>query len=177
LCPLPGIIKNEMKKRNSPYFVVTDPDIMLDNVKGDILEFYIFLLEKHKEIVAVGPMLRVDDIPDYYILKDTVRRIHVPQFWDRIPVSIEFKGKKCPYQISPIDTTFAMYRTKEGFKRWNADCIRTRNPYIAKHLDWYIDMENLTEDQKYYMEDYISHGGISHWGATWIKEKLKGKVL
>ena len=46
--------------------VSTDPDIELDNVNGDILEYYIWLVNKFNNKFVVGPMLRIDDIPDYY---------------------------------------------------------------------------------------------------------------
>ena len=50
-------------------YVVTDPDIALDNVEGDILDFYSFFLESMPQVGVVGTMLRMDDIPDYYPLK------------------------------------------------------------------------------------------------------------
>jgi hypothetical protein len=44
------------------YYVMTDPDIELDDVNGDILELYIHTL-KDTGAISVGPMLRIDDIP------------------------------------------------------------------------------------------------------------------
>ena len=52
-----------LKNPKCEYIVITDPDIELFNVNNDILEFYIFLLKKNKSI-SVGPMLKIDDIPD-----------------------------------------------------------------------------------------------------------------
>ena len=55
------------------YYVLTDPDIVLENVYHDILEFYIYLLEKLK-LTNVGPLLRIDNIPNYYPQKETLQR-------------------------------------------------------------------------------------------------------
>ena len=53
-------------------YVITDVDILLDNVNGDILDVYAYFLGKLPQITTVGSMLRIDDIPDYYPLKETL---------------------------------------------------------------------------------------------------------
>ena len=39
--------------------------------------------------------------------------------------------------------------------------IRTDFPYIARHLDWYIDSEHLTDEQAYYR--LHARPGITSW--------------
>ena len=56
------------KNPKCEYIVMTDPDIELYNVNGDILEFYIYLLNNYKKI-SVGPMLKIDDIQPIYFDK------------------------------------------------------------------------------------------------------------
>ena len=58
------------------YIVITDPDIELNKVNGDILEFYIFLLNKFNK-TSVGPMLKIDDIPDEYYNKKAEYNIKI----------------------------------------------------------------------------------------------------
>ena len=41
------------------------------------------------------------------------------------------------------------------FKRLNHG-IRVYAPYMAKHLDWYLDTKNLTEEEIYY-KDHASN--------------------
>ena len=158
------------------YYVLTDPDIMLsETTAGDILEFYTYFHEKNPGYDAIGPMLEINDIPDYYPFKSDVMTQHKP-FWDAtgklrsvgVLEYIEYKDKTCTYQFSPIDTSFAL---RHGILKntYAAGAARTRAPYTAKHLDWYIHPDKMTEDQKYYIETSASHAGISHWGGTWFK--------
>jgi hypothetical protein len=152
-------IKSYMKNHNAPYYVVTDPDIVLDNTNGDILEFYAHLLENFN-INVVGPMLRIDDIPDYYPLKKEAILRHMSQFWLKNPLELTYKGNSYQYQRAYIDTTFGMYRRKYRFRRHTFG-IRTYAPYSARHLDWYVDPKKIPNDQMYYMKS--SSPFISHW--------------
>lgn len=159
LAALTKTITHHMKSSDSPYYVVTDPDIMLDNVPGDILEFYIHLLTKYK-VKVVGPMLRIDDLPNHYPLKKRARRSHIRQFWGKEPLCTSWYGHEYHYQYAPIDSTFGIYRKGTKWKNFNQG-IRTYAPYIAKHLDWYLDPNKLTKDQQYYAEH--TSKTINHW--------------
>jgi len=163
-----GDIQDYFKNHPISNYVVTDPDILLDDVNGDILEVYAYFLEKLPQITIAGPMLRIDDIPDYYPKKEKLltkgyhRRFHSES---ECPVNIiNYKGTKIKYIFAPIHTTFGMFRKGSQWKGRRA--IRTFAPYSAKHLDWYVDPENLTEDYKYYMK----HGSTN---AHWSKWSLK----
>ena len=149
----------------SNYYIVTDPDIELLEIKNDILEFYMFLLETNLNIDVVGPMLEINDIPDFYPLKQKVIESHTRQFWHKKPYSIKFKNNNFEIQNAPIDTTFGMYRKNFSFHSWNHG-IRTYKPYSAKHLDWYIDPKNLSPDQKYYLK---SSTNVGHWSSSFLK--------
>ena len=172
---LPEPISKICKDMNSPYYVLTDPDIMFENIDSDILDFYIYFMKTKPGYDAIGPMLVINDIPDYYPFKAEVEKRHRP-FWQATgkylvigkEKSINYKDKTIGYQVSPIDTTFAL--RKSGTKpNYSPAAIRTRHPYTAKHLDWYIDPKNLSEDQKYYIDSSLTHKGISHWAGTWMK--------
>ena len=143
-------------------YVVTDPDIALDDVKGDILEVYSFLLENLRNASSIGPMLRIDDIPDYYPHRERVIRNswHV-DFHQREINTIEYgEGEAINFVYAPIDTTFGMVRAGVRWVRPMRGA-RVLSPYSAKHLDWYLDPENLTGDQRYYMEN--ASNKIAHW--------------
>ncbi len=144
------------------YYVVTDPDIELDNVNGDILKYYIWLLNKYGKNLVVGPMLRIDDIPDHYPKKELAIKLHRQQFWHKTPIPIVWKDKRVCIQHSPIDTTFQLAHrsNKRTFPRPG---IRCYTPYSARHLDWYIDPNNMTSDQKYYSSRATR---IAHWGRN-----------
>jgi hypothetical protein len=159
------------EKYDSEYYIVTDPDIALDNTAKDILEFYKFLLEKFPNADAVGPMLRIDDIPSYYPLKEKAIQRHTKQFWYKEPASITYENKQYYYQESLIDQSFAMYRKNfmHNYKKIKP-AIRTYSPYSARHLDWYINPTKMSEDQKY----YVKHAGKNaHWGGSWLDDMLR----
>lgn len=144
-------IKNYMNKNPQyEYFVMTDPDIELDNVNGDILEFYKYLSIQNNNEYVVGPMLRIDDIPDYYPYKKNVIQSHTSQFWHKTPININYKGNTYQIQYSLIDTTFQLVHRSLLSSTFARKGIRCYPPYSARHLDWYLDPNNLTDDQIYY---------------------------
>jgi len=157
-------------KSKSKFYVVTDPDIALDNVNGDILDFYRFLLNNKKNIQVVGPQLRIDDIPDFYPLKKQVIKRH-SRIWRIKPQLISFKDKKFNVVTYAIDTTFGMYRGGYVFKRLSKG-FRTYAPYSAKHLDWYINPNEITDDVRYYMmlKDR-KRLNMGHWGTDKLEKK------
>lgn len=140
-------------------YVVTDCDIELNNVPGDILELYTYILHNTKAEV-VGPMLEVEDIPSYYKKREQVFKKHKKRFWDKPSQSLDFKNKRIKFIKAPIDTTFGMYRKRTVFRR-HQQGIRTHAPYTARHLDWYIHPDKVTPDQDYYIRNRST--AISHW--------------
>ena len=91
------------------YVILTDPDIQLHNINKDIIQFYIHILNTTNKI-AVGPMLKIDDIPDHYPSKKRVVSMHGRGHWNIPKKSIEFNGNKYEYIDSHIDTTFQLLR-------------------------------------------------------------------
>jgi len=156
-------VKDWMEKNpTSQYFVITDPDVKLDDVDGDILLFYAILLKSNPGAKVVGPMLAIDDLPDHYPFKDNVIKAHYFQFWRHLPAVLNYGGKICNVQAAAIDSTFGMYRRGH---QWTGPVsgIRTHAPYAAKHLDWYLDPNNLSPDQEYYKNAAASN--IGGWGS------------
>ena len=156
------------KNPDCEYIVMTDADIELNNVNGDILEFYINLLHKLNKN-SVGPMLKIDDIPDEYHNKKIAITAHTEQFWKNPKKTILFKNKEYTYIECNTDTTFQLFSAKNIPKTFpHSNSIRTLHPYDARHLDWYIDPNNLSPCQLYYLNN-ISN--ISHWN----NKNWKGK--
>lgn len=137
--------KDLLKKYSDGYFVLTDPDMMIEeSVPNDFMKIFIKLLNKHINVRKVGFSLRIDDIPDYYPNKEKVIGWE-QQFWK--------EKEKNGHFIARIDTTFALYRPSfiydsNGFE----SAIRTNAPYIVKHLGWYIDYSDLSDEQKFYFK-------------------------
>ena len=114
-------------------------------------------------------MLKIDDIPNHYSKKQKVLELHRRYFWNKLPIRIQYKINSYNIQFSAIDTTFQLFSRKRIPTNFpNQNCIRCYNPYMAKHLDWYIDPYNMTNDQKYYDKKSTK---VSHWGRN-IRRKI-----
>ncbi|CAF2019033.1 unnamed protein product [Rotaria magnacalcarata] len=141
------------------YYVVTDPDIGLNISAPDIMLFFAGVLETCPGVNVVGPALQITNIPDYYRMKQKVIT-HESQFWRSVPSMATWKGNSYHLAIQPIDTTFAMRRRTTAFVPLHDGTIRTYAPYMAIHLDWYLNSSDPGDDYRW----YIRHqSGINHW--------------
>ena len=50
-----------------------------------------------------------------------------------------------------IDTTFALYRPDSSFQCWG-ETIRTGAPYFLRHMPWYENDLELSEESSYYLK-------------------------
>ena len=162
------------KNPDCEYVVMTDPDIELYNVNGDIFEFYIYLLNKLNK-TTIGPMLKIDDIPDEYCNKKAAITGHTKQFWSKPKKTILFKNQNYEYIECVTDTTFQLFSSKNlptNFPHGNS--IRTLEPYSARHLDWYINPNNLTPCQLFCSNNTskISHWNNKNWKGNYINTTL-----
>jgi hypothetical protein len=135
---------------NKPY-VYTDPDILpVDECPSDYINWFYHMLDYDKSFSKVGFGLKIDDLPDHFNLKDEVVR-HESQFWTK------------PYQnelfVAPIDTTFALYRAGQKGGWW-LPALRTTGNYLARHLPWYADSVNPTEEDVFYKNSVTQS---THW--------------
>lgn len=128
------------------FFVYTDSDMeIIKECPDNFMEFFRNVLLANKNCKKVGFSLKIDDLPDTYKLKKDV---------------IEWESKFYKNKISDqlyraqLDTTFAMYRPF-SFKHTASHIplmYRTAFPYQIKHLPWYVDSENISDEEKYYMK-------------------------
>lgn len=130
-------------KYSKGYYVVTDADIVPNPLcPDDFLETMIQWLDKDIYARKVGFALKIDDIPDYYPLKEKVLNWE-KRFWaDKLAPDI--------YRAD-IDTTFALYRPCNRY-RYNQfySGIRIAGTMTATHGGWYLDPENLSAEQQFY---------------------------
>lgn len=135
------------------YYVYTDSDMELtQNCPDDFMEFFLRVLKKYSNCFKVGFGLKIDDLPDCFRNKKLVVE-HESQFW-------ESKLEQGLYK-APIDTTFALYRPYTGTSaNANKMNIRTADPYIIRHLPWYINSDRLSEEEIYYVN---SISKSTHW--------------
>lgn len=125
------------------YFVYTDSDIILnENTPLDFLEIMYNMHRKHC-INKIGLGLRIDDLPDHYRYKNQVIR-NEGRWWLSIN-EVEENTFRCD-----TDTTFAFY--KNIFNNQFDSLRLVRRDLIVKHKPWYDDLNNLDEEERYYLE-------------------------
>ena len=148
-------------KYGKGYYVVTDPDIVpLESCPEDFMVKFQSILLQNKKRMKVGFGLQIDDIP----LSNPNREKVISwesKFWKTKVSDGVFDAD--------IDTTFALYkpfyhRKNKKFKT----ALRTDYPYVAIHGGWYIDVNNLSEEQAFYFE-------TANDSSSW-KIDSKGKI-
>jgi glycosyltransferase involved in cell wall biosynthesis len=149
-------VYNYFINRQSTPYIVTDCDVDITCADQRAILVYNELLERFPTAECVGPMLRIHDIPRGYPLYARVMNRHIEQFWGKPPSWCDTSAGRTAYQFAPIDTTLAVHRAGDSFRRLKQG-IRVYEPFEALHLDWYLtshtaDVYNLT-----------SNPAISHW--------------
>lgn len=134
------------------YFVSTDCDLDIGNVPKGVLRILKEGLE-HREIIKAGLSLEIEDIPDDYPLKSLVLH-HETDKWQPFL-------KDHRFYLAGIDTTFAMYRPNAGWGGYGP-ALRTKRPYTARHLPWYVVEED--EEEIYYLK-HLNPSGICYSGV------------
>ncbi len=145
-------------------YVVTDSDIVPDDATPfDALPRFAELLARHPEVDKVGFGLRLDDIPAGYRFHDDVLAWEA-KFWsDEIEPGV-FRAE--------IDTTFALYRPTVRSHGYSA--LRTGPPYVARHVPWYADSSDPSEEEDYYQRRAVR--GMTNWSADELPADLRAKI-
>ena len=104
-------IKNTVNKwyseHDSEHFMIMDPDVELQ-CPSDVLNVFKHLLKAYPKISRVGVIMRWDDIPDIYPLKNKVL-FKQQKLYGSKPQQIEKIGNDdVPFVFGDIDTTFTM---------------------------------------------------------------------
>lgn len=153
---------------NKSFFVYTDSDVVpVEDCPEDFMNYFLTVLKKNFWVSKVGFSLKLDDLPDHYDKKESVID------WEKQ----FFQNKSGKDFIAPIDTTFALHKpyallsTRGIFKM-----IRTAFPYEARHMPWYNDSSNLSEEELFYINsvEIGTHWskGLSLKSETFIKRFL-----
>lgn len=136
-------VSGVVEKLNTDYYVVTDPDLGLEDTPANTLIELKYQLMKNPDLGKVGLGLNFEivgkDSPYYNHMKN----YEYPR-WFKSPV---INGV---YTGVPIDTTFAMYNRKQyfiggGSLTW---------PYVARHYPWELTKAERDKNSEfiYYLE-------------------------
>lgn len=142
---------------NFDYYVISDPDIMPHpNTPMNFLEIWKNYIENHS-FHHVGFNLITSDIPDYF--NDRAMVTGNEAEFTNAGRRVVMHGSHSGYK-APIDTTFAMYSTRNGgwpSSNSGKDWDNSLRLFEAFHLGWYIDGEKLNPEMKNYFETCRKH--------------------
>lgn len=137
-------------------FVYTDPDI-LPTCPPDVIRIFFDVIDKYPDLNKIGLGLKIDDIPNCYSQVEKVKKWE-SQFWND---PFDTLGDITLYRAA-VATTFALYPKFQSFSLAGA---RTGCPYIARHIDWYMNSECPTEEQLYYEQHSVGQP-YHNWGIN-----------
>jgi glycosyltransferase involved in cell wall biosynthesis len=129
-------------KELGDYFIYTDSDLELNLNMPYSYQIFMYNLMQKYEINKIALGIKINDLPDHYRYKNQVIR-NESGWWSE-------EVEKDIYKAD-TDTTFALLRNigDNPFKS-----LRICKPdFICKHVPFYIDLENLDEEEKYYIEN------------------------
>jgi hypothetical protein len=126
------------------YYIVTDADIVPnDHTPQNFVQMFMRWIDEDLYARKVGFALKLSDIPDYYPLKEKVLNWE-KKFWNHQLDKNVFRAD--------IDTTFALYRPMNQLYRRIGfySGIRIGGNMEATHGGWYLNPNQLTEEEKFY---------------------------
>lgn len=126
------------------YYVITDADIVpIETCPHSFVESLRQLLDEAYDRTKVGLSLKLDDLPATNPNKQAI--LNWESRFNKVTIHpLAYKAE--------IDTTFAIYRPKYRYRlKHFTKAWRTKFPLQARHGGWYLDVDNLTEEQRYYM--------------------------
>jgi glycosyltransferase involved in cell wall biosynthesis len=140
------IIENE-------YHVYTDSDVVpVEDVPDNFIDIMVDMCKQY-DIIKLGLCLKIDDLPDHFPLKSDVYN-HEKIFFELGYID----DPRCKLYVAPVDTTFAV--NSPGLL-CGYQCTKTyRVGYFARHAPWYYDVNNLPDDESYYIKHMTQ---LSHW--------------
>lgn len=159
---LSGAVPRHARHRS---FVVSDPDVVpIEECPLDAIDHFAQILDRYDDLHKVGFGLKIDDLPEHYPLAEEVRRWEA-QFWtEEIEPDVYRAG---------IDTTFALYRALAG-RHLVERSARTGGNYVARHLAWYLDPNDLSDEERHYRRH--ADPTVSNWNrdrlARWKSRHL-----
>lgn len=143
-------------------YIITDSDLLpFEDTPNDLIGHLSELMDRYPDYNHIGTSLAIDDLPDHYPMKSTVIK-YESQFWP--PIAQELNNE---IYVGKIDTTFAMYRSTSAVLP-TGPALRTKSPYTLKHIDWYLNPAEHSDEYENYLRSCKSF-------ATWAHESKRKK--
>lgn len=145
---------NEYKRS---WYVYTDPDMIpVDESAKDVVEQLYRVLMRFSKYEKAGVALKIDDLPDHYSRKKEVLTFE-QKWWEK-------KIDENVYEAA-VDTTFALYRPYAMGAAEECPACRLAGKYIFRHLPWYENSEQLSEEELFY------RASVTRESSYWLSSK------
>lgn len=154
---LAGYNRGEIGKYPSGSWVVyTDSDIELSEDTPHNFISYMALKAEQYHFSKIGLALKIDDLPD----------AEYPN-WVKGWESKYWEQKIEPdLYIAHVDTTFCLVKAGLPF---SYSALRLGGRYTAKHIPWYLDYSNLSEEEQY----VVDHSSTEYSSTSrFVKSRL-----
>ena len=128
-------------KNFNDWIIYTDSDIELNPSLNINFVQKMKTIAENYDVRKVGFALRIDDFqPNQYGYEFNYKN-HEHRHWQDSPESFLYRAH--------TDTTFAMIKAEDGHMY---ESIRVASDMIARHVPWYVDFDDLNEEEKYFLE-------------------------
>ena len=129
-------------KELGEYFIYTDSDLELNQNMPDDYQLVMYNLLQKYEMNKVALAIKIDDLPNHYRYKNQVVRNEGRWWLDEVEPNVF---------TADTDTTFALMRNI-GDNTYRSLRI-AREDFICRHMPFYIDLDNLDEEEQYYIDN------------------------
>ncbi len=142
-----------------PWIVYTDSDIELnENTPSNFIELLIEKAELYHYTKA-GLALKIDDLPEN-VFANHIRHSE-SKFW--------LTELESGVYSAHVDTTFCVIKPTRSIQY---DSLRLScNNLTAKHIPWYTDFNNLTEEESYYLDQSGDYSSYKRFYRECVKNK------
>lgn len=146
-----GMFKAGIIKARQPRgaFFMSDPDVVpADTCKPDLLERMHRFLGRHPAFTKAGLALRIDDLPEHFPFREQVQKWEA-RFWAGQEIG------KSGFRPASLATTFCCVRDVHHVTKWaysSGRDARSMPPDLGIHEPWYLDPDNMPEDELYYYD-------------------------
>lgn len=130
------------------YFMISDSDQSITGIPSDWVNVLMKGLEFHTEdrIWKSGLSQRIDDLPDNPYANEI--RDYEKGFYTNVT--------KHGYYKVWMDLGIAIYDRERRGEYPNKEeqwyhAVRSPLPYVSRHLDWYVTLETMRDEDKYYL--------------------------